>query len=676
MWFIRFKQLFFIFLFPWIMSLLIQAFGRAYLLYTYIDKTQIDAYFHDVVQLFIIGLRFDMRISSIAFGALLGIVYLLAFFTKQYTHIQKWLPFLVTLITSIILIFTVVNVFYFMTYNRAIDVFIFGFVDDDTVAILKTIWSNYPVISGIISLVLAIIIIYVLCRLWQRFVLKHVCRPNPLWVAVPVILSVLFCIFVGARGGLGVFPLRESDAQISRYPILNQFVPNGVIAFEWSYKGYKMNNQIREILPADRDNAMIHFFGERRPDTVSIFIQKTPFNPIAAKKPPHVVLSVMESMGSHFFEFDTPDRDLYGSLRLHWQNDWVFTRFVSEGDGTIDTLNRFFMRSPMDKISQSSAQNSHFVSNMFAPFKQKGYKIIYLTAGNGSWRNLSTFLPKLGVDEVVEQNTLRHVFPEAKAGTWGVDDEYMFKYAEKRLAEANKKGEHLLIVMMSVSNHPPYVIPAHAPYQNYTFTPAELDRLQNLGSESEIRNIFNTFRYSNDQLGNFIQWVKTHELSEHTIIAATGDHNLRGIGYTDPKEIALSHSVPFYLYVPQDYRYHTRYDSNRIGSHKDIVPTLYHLALSNTPYYKTGCNLVSARLDNLWCNVGYNPYVTIDKKGAYSLIDNQFFPWKDQTGLALADPMDPISDEAKVTLQRWQSWTTLLQWQINKQIIDSQSRKE
>ncbi len=148
----------------------------------------------------------------------------------------------------------------------------------------------------------------------------------------------------------------------------------------------------------------------------------------------------MESMGYHLASFDRRGRDLLGTLQQHWLADWRFDRFISEGDGTIDTLSRFFVRSPMSSIGQSSAQTVDFASNMFKPFLANGYKIIFVTSGNGAWQNLNQFLPRLGVSEFIEQNGLKKRYPDAHIGTWGVPDEYMFRYMKERLEEAEKKA--------------------------------------------------------------------------------------------------------------------------------------------------------------------------------------------------------------------------------------------
>jgi len=75
--------------------------------------------------------------------------------------------------------------------------------------------------------------------------------------------------------------------------------------------------------------------------------------------------------------------------------------------------------------------------------------------------------------------------------------------------------------------------------------------------------VFNTYKYSNDQLGSFISQVKQN--SPRTIIAATGDHNMRAISYPALQDTALGHGVPFYLYVPPEYRAGAQYQPERAG---------------------------------------------------------------------------------------------------------------
>ncbi|WP_159565892.1 LTA synthase family protein [Budvicia diplopodorum] len=667
MWFYRFKQAFVALLLPWVLAVVTQMAGRIYLLCDNGSVESLAGLLTDVKRMFWVGGLFDIRIASLLFAPCLLIAGLLAFNSNNFTLWQRFWPWLATVLSTVVTALTVGNIFYYATYERAIDIFVFSLVEDDTVAVLKTMWSDYPIIRGVLCLLLFTTAAFWIYRRWQHRLNAKIERRSRITVSAISTLVILTMCFIGMRGSLGTFPLRQSDSQISEVKMLNMLTPNGPMALSWAFKAHQEYSNFPPATDKQGTQLLSQFFAKPTPAGLEPFIAKTQTNPVAKQSPPNVVFAVMESMGYYLERYDRPDRDLFGALKPHWQTDWRFARFISEGDGTIDSLSRFFVRSPNNNITQSSAQSLDFASNMFKPYLANGYKIIFVTSGNGSWRNLNQFLPHLGISEFVEQNGLKKRYPEAKLGTWGVPDEFMFRYIEERLAQAEKDGEHVLIVSMSTTHHPPYKTPDSYVKTDIKLSDAEKQGLSNLASGKKLEEIFHTLRYANDRLGQFISWVKSRPVGERTIIAVTGDHNIRGIGYPDAAELALSHAVPFYLYVPAAYRQNSHFDAARVGSHKDIWPTLYQLSLSETPYYRTGCDLLAEVPDANWCQ-GYNPDVVITQRGGYTLVGKgEFRPWADKEGLLLAAPQ-PMDAEQAQTFKRWQSFTDLLSWQLNRQV--------
>src|SRR5690606_16548059 len=122
-----------------------------------------------------------------------------------------------------------------------------------------------------------------------------------------------------------------------------------------------------------------------------------------------------------------------------------------------------------------------------------------------------------------------------------------------------------------------------------------------------------------------------------------------------------------YLYVPPAYRGASHFDPARVGSHKDIWPTLYTLSLSDTPYYRTGCDMLAEAPDPIWCG-GYNPEVAITREGAYGIKDSDDFrPWAGASGLMLGESQ-PMLPSQRQWRDRWNAYTDLLQWQLDRQV--------
>lgn len=665
--FTQLKRLFLYALGSWFFSIIIMMSTRIFLLLTNTSSQLRSDYQQDIWSLINWGLRFDIKAATIIFGS----VFLMSLFclikTNWMQSSHQYLNRFYGILLWLIAVLSIANIFYFRTYDKQFDVFIFGLIEDDTIAILKTFWSDYPVIRIVLSYAL---LAYGLQKfvLWYQNKVNHLKLKEYSWFLNTItMLMIIVLITLGTRGSVGTFPLRQHDAQISPLNILNSLVSNGIMSLNWAYNDQKLSQEFTTATDEEGEKLLTQFFDEPRTANLEQFINTTPTNSVVEQHQPNVVLAVMESMGEHLNQFDHSNRDLLGELRSHFDEDWLYSRFVSEGDGTSDSLHRFFIRSPFNNISQSSKQNATFKTNMFKPYLDAGYDVIYLTAGNGAWRNFNQFLKHLGVTEVIEENTLRKIYPEAKGNTWGVPDEYMFRYATERLEQAEKTGKPVFIMMMSITHHPPFELPHTATEKQFNLTPAEINRLEKLAKPLELNKIFNTLHYSNNALGHFISSVKNNQaLQPHTIIAATGDHNIRAIGYPDPKEQVLHHAVPFYLYVPKAYQANAIYDQARVGSHKDIVPTLYALSLSNQPFYQNGCNITAVNMDNTWCNVGYNPHIMLTPKGAYNFSAKTYHLWQDKTGTLLQDASE-IQPEENTTINRWQAFTPLMHWQLNRQ---------
>lgn len=175
----------------------------------------------------------------------------------------------------------------------------------------------------------------------------------------------------------------------------------------------------------------------------------------------------------------------------------------------------------------------------------------------------------------------------------GRADEFTFKFARKLLDEATQPT---LIYIMTVTNHSPFRAPDY-----YQPKPVHVsERLAALFGPmaDQGEKLLQAYQYANDALGQFVQGIKASPLADKTIIAASGDHRVRYLSTEREDEFGLTFGVPFYLYAPQSIltQVDFHYDASRMGSHRDIFPTLYSLSLSGQSYISLGGeNLLSAR---------------------------------------------------------------------------------
>lgn len=664
-WFLNFQRSFLILLAPWLVSVLAQGAGRGYLLYAYAPPNAYAVLPQDISRTLGIGLLFDIKVSAIAFSVLLLIALLLPARAALQARWLRSLPYVGATMATLFAASTVISVCYFATFSRSIDIFVFGLMDDDTHAILLTLWHGYPVLRALALLAAVLGITFWLARRWGASVLRARLAQRPLLPSALRLLLIIGITVLACRGSLGTFPLNKDDTSISSLRLLNDITPNGISAFFWALDDRGNDKRFTPVTEQDGAQLYQRFLGQPG-HGLEPFMASTGANPAAQARPPHVVLQVMESMGHHMNQYDRPGRDLLGALRPHWNADWRFDRFLSEGNGTIDSLSRLLVRSPVPAISQSSAASGNFASNAFTPFLARGYKVLFVTSGAATWRNLGSFASHLGAREFIDQLALKQRYPEAESGAWGVPDEYMFRYIAERLAQADRDEQPLFIVALSTTHHPPFLVPEGGKRGGINLD--DVKDLPYYDSWTGLDDAFDTLRYANDQLGRFLTGLKASANGANTIVAVTGDHNILGVDYQADTDAVLARAVPFYLYVPQAYRGQSTYDPSRPGSQKDILPTLYHLSLPDTPYFRSGCDLLAARPDPQWCFGYNNPRLLITRDGAYRKDrPGRIMPWAGDAGVALG-PEQTASPTQRTEEARLQAYGPLLKWQINYQV--------
>jgi len=607
----------------WLMVLfafLILFVGRLIFLANIIDTDLLNGRSDDLLRTFFVGGRFDLKVSTIAFAPILLIGLCCAVWPTAFELLRRVIPGYSAVIFFLIAGFSIGNYYYYLSYGNYIDVFIFGLFDDDTEAVLANAWADFPIF---LSFIASIVVMLVATKL-----VKKSLKASEKWqwnarhwskVTLMVFLTIFVFTFL-ARGSIGTFPLKRYHANVSDYDALNKVSPNAFMALNWAFGDYKKQSKFNPVTQDQLTAQMLKVLGQQTPE------YKTPQNNYLAANQPHVVMVLMEGMGTNvMIEDDAQSNDLLGALRPSFEQDFVFNRFLAGTSATIDSMMMMLFHSNVPTISHSSVQKVALPSSAILPYKRAGYESTFITAGNGMWRNLSNYLPLQGFDKLIDENMIKREYPEAAkyADTWGVPDEFVFKYAQKLLKESTKPQ---MIYVLTVTNHSPFRPPET--YQPNAVKVSERlkDMLGSMSEQSEA--LLQTYQYANDALGNFIEGIKRSSLEEKTVIAATGDHRVRYLDINNQEEFGLTHAVPFYLYVPEPILENTQhlFDAQRIGSHRDIFPTLYHFSLSDADYITLGGeNLLSPKPI---ANFGYNAARVITQQGAVGgPSKDELYPW-------------------------------------------------
>jgi phosphoglycerol transferase MdoB-like AlkP superfamily enzyme len=570
--------------------------SRLVFLVSYANWQELSGYYLDVIRAFGVGLKFDIKVLTIAMLPLALVSIVRFVFGNRVGAFFKFFKWYSTLVIFFVILFEVINFYFYKFYYSKISVIIFGFFEDDTWAVLVSIWKEYPVIP---MLLMFIVVFWALSKLYGRLFKPLRFRLSdyvkPLWLRCVVAFFVLGLYFLGMYGNLGVVPLDGRHATISGNLFVNDLPINGLFCTKMAWKereksrietnpskmlkryGFKSISEVASVLYDVNADSV----------TNETFYAFTPKSDFLKDNPPNVVFILMESMSNFYFDIHSDSCNLLGTLADVIDSCYLFRNFLPSSAGTIYSLESILVNSPKSPLSQSQYQHHSFTTSAVKPFYDKGYTNIFLTGGKMGWRDMDKFIPRQYFNAVEAEPTLRKNYPNGKYGEWGMHDEVLFKRAYDLLSQSD--GKPYLIFGMTISHHTPYDIPDD--YKPFPISLPSWAKERMKFDEDVVMKGLKAFQYANSCLGDFIKQVIYSPLGENTIIVATGDHNIKQNFEYPQEELFMKYSVPMLMYIPPKYRPKKGINTKRFASHKDIFPTLYHLALSDTKYLNFGNNL-------------------------------------------------------------------------------------
>lgn len=569
-----------------------------------------------------LGARFDLTVACYIFSIPLLLFWadrtigLLPSLESGRGRLRSWItpllsPYLILMFTLVSLI-SMIDVGYYSFYQDRLNVILFGFIEDDTWAVVKTIWKNYPVIWITFGMILLLV-----GQAWSlhRFSRAALSRPatelRPGWRSLAFLGSFFFFLGngVAARGSLGLFPLSEMDTHISSEDFVNLLSYNPIHALSRA-----IQNKVKSRARWDSNLDAFGYQGDARrawadcfhvpPEQVpadprALMRRKTAPNPWAAKTKPHVVVLVMESFGAYWLRYAQEPFDLVGRLKPVLQGNPHLTTLLSATGATIGSLSSLMAGVPHRPVSDFLTEGMYLGTPVRTSpariYKRQGYEARFMYAGNPGWRDIAKYARTQGFDTVEgDVDIEKSLGRKLEHHDWGLYDEDMWAHLEKTLREADRPQ---FVVLMTTANHPPYQLPAGAEKPTLTVPPELQARL--IGDHAVAAQRFATYRHSNDMLGDFVARLQAGALGPKTVIAVTGDHNFWIVPFDDGQAL-IRDAVPFLLIPPPPLK--VKFPPDRYGAHADIWPTLYGLTLNDAEYDSAAVDLLDPRQNSAALN--------------------------------------------------------------------------
>ncbi len=607
------------------------------------DYSEIMKDFSSLRTALILGLRFDLMplayINAIPF-LILNFSYLIP--GKFIIKLSRTLIISILAFGYTVLIWLYVcDLAFYSYYQDHMNILFFGLFEDDTYAVLMSVWKNYnvPVLLSIIILV---------HYLWYRLVklmfspFEFDLKPRKFDWKIPVnFLGGCVVIAFFARGTFNRLPLSIEDAYFSNNEFINEVALNGPISLNRAIKIRKTYGKGEFDFTSAMgfqswEDAYLAAFG-KKPSSASVYEslkRKTPVNPEHDKNPKHVVMVVMESFGTFWNEENSADFQILGELKKHFDQGYLYNNFLPAENGTIGSIVSVATAQPIRPgarfLSESEFVSAHIRSSGHLPYKAKGYDTHFIYGGKLGWRELGKFLSAQKYDRLWGADEMKEAMPELNnieardlGNEWGIFDEYLFSFIEEQIRTATRPQ---FFLVLTTSNHPPFEYPTTYNPLPVVLTPERMNKIT--FNEELAMKRFLALQYANQKLGEFLTRMKSGPLREKLVLGLTGDHSYWINKGVDNSQEFKRWAVPFFISVPESMK--RQVNLSHFGSHEDIFPTLYHLTLSNQEYVGLGEDMISKsgtaqNASGLYAGA----------EGAF--FRNKYWKWKDNKSLLLEE---------------------------------------
>ncbi len=347
-------------------------------------------------------------------------------------------------------------------------------------------------------------------------------------IYIPLTIVVWGLSFCGVRGGFERYPLRVSNAYFSTNSFINQLGVNPAFFFiKSSTAFFKKHNTLDGIMDTKVAIATAQKLlnitddeGYKNPIARAVVAEGEPVKA-------NVVIVLMESLAVEDLATEYNGRNLMPFLNDLISRSYYFENFYSAGVHTNNGIASTLYGYPpqFDKTMMGVSVDQY--TGLPVTLRDAGYQTLFFLTSNPQYDNMNSFLLENGFDRVYSQ----YDYPQEKAvNNFGVQDDFLFEYGIETLNTLSQQDEPFFATFMTVSNHPPYVIPKE-------FADAGGDDKQRIIS------------FADHSMKEFMEDARRQSWFENTIFVFLGDHGrIQGAQRYD-MSLTYNH-VPLIIYSP------------------------------------------------------------------------------------------------------------------------------
>lgn len=379
-------------------------------------------------------------------------------------------------------------------------------------------------------------------------------------------ICIGLCLF-GIRGRTGYNPIKVSAAYYCTDPFLNQLGISPVFnLLSSTLDDSRKENRYLHLMPENEalENTR-HYLN--RPGIEGISPIARQINASDSLRRPNIVLIFMESMSAHLMKRFGQQKELTPFLDSLYRQSLAFSNFYSSGIHTNHGMYATLYSFP--SILKRNAMKGSVIptySGLPTILKEQGYRTMFFMTHESQYDNMNAFFRTNGFDEIFSQEN----YPSEKVvNGFGVQDDFLYDYALNHLKKQSAQTSPFFAVLLSISNHPPYVIPSY-------FQP----KSKNI--EEQI------VEYADWSIRQFIYKASQQPWFDNTIFVLLGDHG-KLVGNPDSEMPQSYNHIPLMFYAPALL---TAEEKENFGGQIDVAPTLLGMLRINYIQNNLGIDLL------------------------------------------------------------------------------------
>ena len=519
---------------------------------------------------FVRGLWFDNVIACYILIIPLVFFWIAGWFSYTAKWLYRFANIFFCVFYAIAFSISAANIPYFGYFFKIINSSIFnwfGYAGTTTEMIVGETTYYFPIALGILSI---IAFSYIGTWLSQKFYTLSSQTEHS--ISIQTITTTFFlgavliglCIF-GIRGRRGYNPIKVSQAYYCNDPFLNQIGVNPVFNLLTSYidDNRKENRALTLMNDEKAINKVQELLNRGGIEGLSPIARNVMAESGPSRK--NVVMILMESMSAHLMSAYGNTGNLTPFLDSLYKESLTFKNFYSSGihtnHGMYSTLYSF------PAIMKRNAMKGSVIpiySGLPTVLKANGYHNSFFMTHESQYDNMNAFFRTNGFDDIYAQEN----YPSEKVvNGFGVQDDFLFEFALQKLNEQALSDQPFFSVLLTISNHPPYIIPP--------FFKSTRERI-----EEQI------VEYADWSIRQFMTKAAQQPWFENTIFVLLGDHG-KLVGTPECESPQSYNHIPLMIYgkdIKPD-------NIDKFCGQIDLAPTL--LSLLNISYTQNnfGINL-------------------------------------------------------------------------------------